>query len=455
MIYMEHGRFYTGEGPSDPESRPCSIPYIGGGPVRRRGKRKGDPGGWFGGEESVGRLWFSSPHRDEGPTVFYEGVLYTAEDPPPGETEAVLRPMDLLASTPLEPSAEWVGMFTDPDGKKVSVSWSRTYNTSGGRGKKGHSPSKSRSSFPAAEAEAYAKGFAEGAQLDVTDMSFEDLKGDCAKITARRILDSASSLEDLISPEERARLQEQTSYLPPSEQKRTLTQAYRAAAAAEAARRGEEETAGWSREQCEGFINAHPREAGEVRSEDMNIVKEATRFGTWMHSRMNAVLTAGSSPAPPVAEWAESGDAVENAFRGFLRDKGIEEIYSEIPMINEESGDGRPWVGTADAIGREGDDYVVVDWKTTSAKPTRRPPDYQRCQAAIYATSGLWAPDGHTLAEAPKMAKAYVVTADREGNLYVDEIEANRFEPWLDYANKELRDKAEDKRRLEELYSED
>lgn len=446
---MEYGRLYAGE--RDNPGPPVSVPGMGEGRLREKKGSARDAGGWWRSKTADRdiRLYKGGAHRDEGFYLFEDGWLYRLEEPAAGG-EAELVPLKLAASPPLEPSVDMPGAFTDPQGLEVAVSWSKAMGTSRrGKLKRAHSPSKAASSYYDRSSEVWAAGWMAGAALDPEETPLPKLRETVALMLTAEYLEKEPDFG--VTDEDRARIATETEDLPPVEGKRTLAERVRWLAGENAREKAETVAESWDRRQLAAHIRSNPSLAAETQSSRRRISSEAAEFGTWCHNVRAATIVGKSAAPPPAAEWEDDGTAVQAAWDKFLSDYGITILHAEVPMKNSVSGDGKPWVGTADAIGKQGNEYVLVDWKTTTELRRGRAPDGYRCQAAIYSTAELWAEDGHTWEKAPQITRAYIVTASRKGELDVEEMDAERFGGYLEHANEELRDKARAKARSEKL----
>ena len=447
---MDYGRLYGGD--RENPGPPILVPGMGEGRLREKKGSARDAGGWWRSKTAEGdlRLYKGGAHRDEGFFLFRDGWLYRLEEPAGGGGEAETVPLKLAASPPLSPSADMPGAFTDPQGLEVAVSWSRAMGTSRrGKLKRAHSPSKAASSYYDRSADVWAAGWMAGAALDPDNAPLPKLREIVALMLAAEYLEKEPEFG--VGGEDRVRITAETEDLPPAEGKRTAAERVKWLAGENARMQAEGVAEGWDRRRLAAHIRSNPSAAAETQASQRRISSEAAEFGTWCHNVRAAAIAGQNAPPPPVAEWEEEGAAVQAAWDKFLTDYGITILHAEVPMKNSVSGDGKPWVGTADAIGKQGNEFVLVDWKTTGELRRGRVPDSYRCQTAIYSTAELWAPDGHTLEEAPQITRAFIVTASRKGELDVVEMDAAQFGGYLEHANEELRDKARAKARSEEL----
>jgi len=125
---------------------------------------------------------------------------------------------------------------------------------------------------------------------------------------------------------------------------------------------------------CEKFLRTHPLDRGNFRK----VSAKATTAGTiahnmvesWIHSGPQEQRALEKKTASQIASdtrcGAQAARQTHNAFSAFrewVDTNHFEMHMTEIPLISEEHLFG----GTIDCVGTIGDEWVILDWKTSKA----------------------------------------------------------------------------------------
>jgi hypothetical protein len=93
---------------------------------------------------------------------------------------------------------------------------------------------------------------------------------------------------------------------------------------------------------------------------------EAAEAGTLAHTLIETAIHGGDPvavcTAHPIAETREKAWNAYQQYQKWASQTGIEILATEIPLVSEKYQFG----GTPDAIGKIGNDVVLVDWKTSN-----------------------------------------------------------------------------------------